>query len=518
MAHTKTIHIGQWDNYHFNGPFPTKTLFDISNDKHIPALVDRYNDAAKEIQRLIQDSVDNNERFRAFGSGWSLSTIAHQKDRMLFNAMLNIKLPITDNFYHPQTTYAKGNLFFFQCGITVKEISEFLYKKGKSLKTCGASNGQTIGGAMSTGVHGSAIDVGSIQDYIVGINLIIGNGPTDIVYVERKSKPALTDDFALSINARVMRDDDLFNAALVSLGSFGMIHGVAVEAEDLYLLKRYVKRINRTDALQIAENMNFSIANFKVAEEQDANGQAIRPYHYKLYINPYKKDEDFVAEIIYKKPFRVNYPDPIPRVKKNIFKDIPDWIASFAAKHRRFIPAILGALQAQAFPKLDEVVEGTLGEIFWDTTNQGAAFGSAIGIDNKDATKALDVMEKLMLEKGPIPGILSMRFVKASKATLAFTKFPMTCILEVDGILWQGNQNMISLEEFLRAMVEALMASGIQFTFHWGKHAAWDFPGLIDYMYGEKDNQWKNIRNGLLSKRMGDIFSNQFLDTIKLSF
>ena len=88
MARTVIHHITEWTNYHFNGPFPTKILLDIDTDRTIPLLINRYNDCAHEIQSLLQDSLDNDERFRAYGSAWSLSNIAHQSDRMLFNARL----------------------------------------------------------------------------------------------------------------------------------------------------------------------------------------------------------------------------------------------------------------------------------------------------------------------------------------------------------------------------------------------------------------------------------------------
>ena len=128
MANTKTMHITEWNNYHFNGPFPTKVLFDIDTDRNISQLLRRYNDSAAEIQRLIQDSMDNSERLRAYGSSWSLSNVAHQQDRMLFNARLNIKKEITAGQLHANTAFSEENLFLFQCGTTVKEISEFLLK------------------------------------------------------------------------------------------------------------------------------------------------------------------------------------------------------------------------------------------------------------------------------------------------------------------------------------------------------------------------------------------------------
>ncbi|HTL06752.1 MAG TPA: FAD-binding protein [Chitinophagaceae bacterium] len=516
MAQVTTHHISNWDNYHFNGPWTTNMLLDIDCNRNITSLLNRFNDAAATIQQLLQDAVDNHERFRAFGSGWSLSNIAHQKDRMLFNRNLDIKKEITENQLNPATPYKAENLFLLQCGANVKEITEYLFRKGKSLKACGASNGQTIAGAISTGVHGAAIDWGSIQDCVVGLQLITGPGPRDILYIERESRPALNDDFARSINARPVRHDGLFNAALVSLGAFGVIHGVVIEAEDRFLLKRYVKKIKKADALQIADGLDFANARFRIDSEMAADGSVIRPYHYKLYINPYKDDEDFVTEIIYKKTYTDNYPDPVPCIQTSIFKDVPTWVACFAAKHKRIIPLILSALKQEAFPTVDQDVQGTLGEIFWDTAQSSKAFGCGVGIHTKDCSKALELFTGLMNTLGPIPGILSMRFVKGSEATLAFTKFPVTCVLEVDGIPWEANANMIGLEPFLAEVVKTFKAAGIAFTLHWGKNGPWSFPNLVDIMYGDADDEWKNMRSVLLSKQMADVFSNDFLSMVKL--
>lgn len=519
MANTKTNFVNNWDTFHNNGPFPTKIVFDtrLESKDNMPLPVDRYNDAAKEIKRLIQDSKDHNERFRAYGSAWSLSNIAHQKDRMHYNGLMNLKLPIGQGDLHQATNYKSGHLFFFQCGNTIKEISEHLLRNGKCLKASGASNGQTIAGGISTGIHGAAFDFGAVQDFVVGLNLIIGPGPNDVVYIERSSRPALNDEFAKTIQSRVIRNDGLFNAAVVSMGAFGFIHGVVIDTEDRYLLKRYTRRIKKEQAVQLAETLDFANSDFKIPSELDANGKGLRPYHYKVYINPYNEKEDYVTEIVYKKPYRSGYPDPIPLIKNAVYTDLPTWIAKFAAKHNRLIPKMMAALKGSIFPELDVEMEGTIGEIFWDSTHKGPAFAVTMGVDHTDSRKALDTFLKLINDVGPVPGAVAMRFVKASEATLAFTRFPITCILEMDGILWEGNQNMISLEEFNRKIIETFMAAGIKFTFHWGKNAAWDFPGLIDYMYGDKDDTWKNYRSALLSKDMADLFSNGFLDAIKLS-
>ena len=76
---------------------------------------------------------------------------------------------------------------------------------------------------------------------------------------------------------------------------------------------------------------------------------------------------------------------------------------------------------------------------------------------------------------------------------------------------------MISLEDFLSAVLNAFKAANISFTLHWGKNAPWAFPGLTDTMYGSAKTDWINYRSALLSQKMADFFSNDFLRTTELS-
>ena len=194
MATTKIENRIWWDTLHKNGRFDLKFMLktELAPDDIMPSALDKYNDVAKEVQRLIKEAALNNEGFRSIGSKWSMSSIAHQKDRMHFTSNLNIKFSISSTSVIGRKIKHK-NLFLLQCGNEIKEISHYLESKGKSLKTTGASNGQTIAGCISTGVHGSAFEVGSVQDYVVGLNLIIGPNPEDNLYLERHSDPKLND-------------------------------------------------------------------------------------------------------------------------------------------------------------------------------------------------------------------------------------------------------------------------------------------------------------------------------------
>ncbi len=520
MATTTTHQIGSWDTFHNNGPFETTTLYKttLEGKGNMPSLIDRYNDAATEIQRLIKIALDNQEGLKPYGSAWSMNHIAHGKDSMHYNAEMNLKKAVASNELHANTDYKADNLFFFQCGNVIKEISKFLFDHGKSIKATGASNGQTIAGCISTGVHGSAFNEGAMQECVVGLNLIIGENNNDIVYLERHTKPALNNEFATQINAKVIRNDGLFNAALVGLGAFGFIHGVVIEVEDRFLLKRYVKKISKEKAMELGDTMDFVNSDFVIDNEVDDNGLPNHPFHYKMFINPYSNEPDYVVELMYKKLYRTDYPDPIPRIKTAIYRDLIILFIKIAERFKNSIPKIIKLLQTSVLPKTDVEVTGTLAEMFWDAPYQGPAFACSLGIDHTNSSKALELMMELARNEGPIPGIFAMRFVKQSKATLAFTKFPITCMLEIDGLLWKPKRNnMITLENFCTRVIEAFQAENIPFTLHWGKNADWAFPDLVNHMYGNKANTWKEYRSALLTKEVAAVFNNKFLNDTGLS-
>lgn len=517
MATTTTNYIQSWDTLHQNGPFPSQIMYETRLARNMPNKIQRYNDASIEIQRLLTVCVQQQVGFRAMGSGWSLSSIAHHHERMHNNAAMNIHLPIPSNQLHPSTNFQSDNLFLFQTGTTLKEVSKHLTNYGKAIKASGTNSGQTLVGAVSTGVHGSAIDVGSIQDCIVGIHLITGPNSTDQVYLERQSEPALSDSFATSINSRVIRSDAMFNAAVVGLGSFGFVMGLVLDAEDIYLLKRYVRKIKRSDALGLATTFNFAHSNFKIPTELENNGDGKRPYHYKLYVNPYNDQEDFVTEIIYKHPYQPNYADPRPEAEKFLFNELPRLIASIATKHKGVIPTIINAMKGNIFPELDKDTTGTISQLFGDGAAQGKVFAWAFAVRQEDTVQAFNLFTSIVKRLGPVPGAIGIRFVKASRATLAFTQFPISCVIEMDGLQWKGNANMRTMQVVETALVKEFMASGIPFSWHWGKNADWGYPGLLDYMYKNKAEDWKEQRRQLLTPVMQKVFSNRFIETAGLT-
>ncbi|PZP50989.1 MAG: FAD-linked oxidase [Pseudopedobacter saltans] len=506
-----------WNTIHLNGPYPlVKKLLSTSLSTGKP-VIERYNEASSEIRNLLLNASNSFERFRAFGSGWSLCDIPYCEDQMHFNAKMNLKWSIGNTDIHTKTKYLPENLFFFECGNSIKEVSNFLVKNNKSLKTSGASNGQTIAGAISTGVHGSAIDIGSMQDFVVGLQLIVGPNVDDVVYLERKSLPALNDQYINQLNARIIRDDALFSAALVGLGSFGFVHGVLIEAEDLYLIKKYARKLPSEFAIDLAlKLMDGQSTRFTTGTDIDIIEKERRLQHFQLYVNPYDKKKEYMTTLLYKYPYTNNYPDPIPTIQTSIYKSLPEFFANLSSKYNKLVPLILKAMESSVFPKENMDVIGRHDEIFHDTYQFEKAFAISFAVQPIHLKKALELFVDVCNKKGPVPGAIGIRFVKKSNATLAFTRFDYNCIIEMDGIQWEPNSRMISMHDFETELYKSLIQNNIPFTLHWGKNSAWDFPGLANYMYQDADDIWMKQRSKLLTRTMCNIMTNKFLKRIQL--
>ena len=485
----------KWENRHEVFTEQIKDLYIGGNEPDLGAL-DSYNDTTKALQQLIADAIQTNTPFRSLGAGWSWSKIATAKDGiMLDTKSLNLTMNIAPSSVQPSYTGDVNKLVFAQCGNGVWEISRELRAKKLSLKTTGASNGQTIVGAMSTGAHGSSFDVGAVQDYVIGMHLIVG--PNRHIWLERKSAPVVASSFIEKLETELVQDDDLFNAALVSFGNFGIIHAVLVETEDIFLLETYMQRLPYDATLKkLMETLDFSNAQLPCGNE--------RPFHFEVRLNPYDMDKGAYVSTFYKRPYRNQYQKPVANGEGlGPGDDAPCFIGKITDAIPALVPVLVNKLLAGAFTLFSKQF-GTLGEIFNNTTLHGKLFSSAIGIPLNQVQRVTDIIFELNKTAGPFPGLFSYRFIKKSQATLAFTRFDFTCILELDGSFSDTTMN------FYRAVWKKLDEEQIPYTVHWGKMNELNFE-RISTMYGSDAHKWIAARNTLLDADSRKVFCNPLL-------
>jgi hypothetical protein len=513
-----TLPITTWENGHENfvHTFKENASFKLS----IPSSQSSnpYLDTTKNFQWLIQYATDNNIQLRALGNGWSFSEVAVCEGGLVDTKALRLSFNLKNSFVAPeylQKGNNAGNLFFVECGMSILDIDEKLEQDSnpkRSLKASGASNGQSIAGCSSTGTHGSAFNVGAVHDSIVGLHIV--TGADKHVWIEKKSNPVASDDFISWLGAEPIKDDDMFNAAVVSFGSFGFIHGVLIETEPIFLLEQYrTGNIIYNDALKQAINhLDFSGILNEFPVPPDAPGKEL--YHFEVLVNlqmfePNNAQKGVYFKTMYKIPYRDDYTkivaddngfmygDDLLGVMQTVLDALGPGLSSL------LVPGLVNKLFPLAFTA-NVSMTGTIGETFSNTKFRGKAASAAIGVHTDNASTVLEEIVAIN-QSFPFAGALALRYVKGTDALLGFTHFDKTCIMELDGVDSDLSRT------FIQKVWAKLEELSIPFTMHWGKFNFSLTPELIQTMYGDNVTKWKACRNSLLSDAAKNVFTNNFM-------
>jgi FAD binding domain len=246
---------------------PVETVFDAAGD---------FTTGLQALLRAVERS--QGKQLRAVGSRWSVGPIPYTNETLVFTDGLD-HVQIGLNESHVAAAYqAKKNLLVFaQTGVRIQSLNLLLQDAGLALITSGSSDGQRLGGAISTGTHGSSKYFGPMQEFVRGIHLVVS--PTRHIFLQRASDPAVTASFTTEVlsNATLISDDDLFNAAVVCFGSCGLIHGLLIETEPLYRLRYHAKQMTYTEALPILVEQD-TMASFGISQ----------PFHITMGVNPFR--------------------------------------------------------------------------------------------------------------------------------------------------------------------------------------------------------------------------------------
>lgn len=471
---------------------------------------ERYHSTTQNFQWLIKHATSNNLKLRAMGSGWSFTKVGVTEGGIVDTASLNFSFPLSRKYVNDNYPKTPQDLYFVQCGTIIYELNNRLAAKNppRSIKASGASNGQTIAGALSTGTHGAAFNVGAIQDFVVGLHIITGEDKH--VWIERASHPVAAPAFIDWLDTTIIRDDTMFNAALVSFGSFGFIHGVMIETEPIFLLEEH-----RTGNVSYDANLKKAMTTLDFGDLNLAGAGPNKDlYHFEVLFNLHKfatndPQKGAFLKYMYKKPYQLPY-TPVSRDNQFTYGDdllgiISTVLDTLGNASQLLIPKLVNTMFGLAFaPQPSQ--EGTIREIFNYTKFRGKVASAAIGIDRKDSARVVEEIIDVN-KQHPFPGGLSLRYVKGTKATLGFTKFAQTCVLEMDGV------DSNAARDFYEAVWNRLESRNIAYTLHWGKINFNLNPNRVKNMYGTAQvNQWIDTRNTLLSNKVASVFTNTFIE------
>jgi hypothetical protein len=495
----------QWSNHHENVTVAIAKRLTVKNEVPTQPSMAGMRATAARIQGVINRALTAGVRLRACGSRWSFSDIpVVQGGWILETSQIDWRFNVGINDLDAAYSGTVEELFLAQTGAKISRINEALEtpQKRRALRTSGASNGQTIGGALGTGIHGSAIDVGGLESQVAGIQLLTA---TQNLWIERASAPTMNAAFAAKLGATLVRDDAQFEAAIVSLGALGVVHSALLRTTGRYLLN---SSLSHLPPAQIATAMNT--LNFVGSGIPDPTR---RPYFFQTIMDP-RRPEIVYTTVRYKEACPPGYiPNYNQVTGREPGTDVPRMIATAVQTIPGLRDLIVSKLMAiELRVRADTPDEwGTPGQVYTFTSARQGVASCGFAIPIAQATRALEIARTAFQSHKSAPVVFTCRYAQKSPGILSFIKFDPTCIFDIDGVDTDATQKLIKL------VAQRFDEAGMPYTMHWGKtnHLT---KARVRANYGGAVDRWNATRR-LLLPDAGErtMFSSPFLDGLGLN-
>ena len=495
----------RWVNHHINIDVPVAKRITIRNENPTQPKMSGMRASAARIQSVIQQALTAGARLRACGSRWSFSDIPVVEDGWILETFaLDWRFAISFGDLDPSFSGTQDELFLVQGGAKISRINEALETKqrNRALRTSGASNGQTIGGSLGTGIHGSAIDVGGLESQVAGIQILTS---TQNLWIERASAPVLNAAFAAKLGATLVRDDAQFSAAIVGLGALGIVHAVALFTTGRYLLNSSLSHIPFATVERAMNTLDFTNSGIPP--------HPTRPYFFQVILDPRRPQKAYTT---------VRYKENCPAEYG------PDYDLISESEPGTNLPRMIGSA-IQMFPDLRDTAVSLLMEIelrvradtkeefstpgetypFTEARKGIASCGFAIPV--AQVSRALEIARAAFEVHKSAPVVFTCRYTQKSPGILSFTRFDPSCVLDIDGIDTPATRRLIKL------VADRFETEGMPFTMHWGKmnHLT---KSRVRNAFGGNVDRWNAVRKIILpTQAERDMFSSPFLDGLGLN-
>ena len=502
FAELHDLGVTQWQPKHQTFTQPLIGLYQLANPAG-GAMDQRYRATAANVQRLLGEAVAAGVHLRAYGGTWSMSRCAATDGWLLDTSSLNLLFHLRSGSVRADYAGDRESLWLAQGGCSIAGLHRRLIPRGQSLQACGASNGQSIAGAIATGTHGSAISFGSMQEAVRGLHLVVS--PARSIWLEPADTPVTEDGFAAHLGAELVRDDELFNAALVGFGSLGFVQGVLVQARPLFTLRAFRRRLPYDEAFKTAVS-GFDLSSLPVPDRSQPVGAL---WHYSVVIDPYHPERGVFVTAMYDHPCG---PKSISTRSAGVAPG--DELYGTLGKLLDLLPAVIpGTVSTLVSTDQKDLTDacGTLEDQFPATETRGKAAGVGVSVAVADAIRILELIIEINAAHGPFPCLLAFRFVPGTRATMGFTRFPMTCVVDIDGPYSTRTRS------FFARIWQALHDSGMDYGLHWGKIIGLS-AAETRRLYGDRVDRWIAARHRLLpDAAVREVFRSDFLDEVGLS-
>ena len=419
---------------------------------------------------------------RAVGTSWSFSPVMLDPGVMIDVTGLDRVLPALGSADVAPGVDAR-ELVHVQSGARIAAVNDALARAGRSLKTMGGRGGQTIGGAIATGSHGSAIDLRAPSDTVRGLHLVTTGGRS--IWIERKSRPAVTPGWCVGNAMEYVSSDDAFEGAVVGLGCWGVVASLLVETEPLFHLALHRFR-SRLDAC-LRRAIRTLELDRRVLKTRDD-----RPYHFEVVLDPYHATEEGGATIT--AAWKTDAPEGGAAASTNtVPAALGDFLTALAGLKPGAVPAMLPLLLGAQYA--ERSFTGPLGQCFPANVPSGfRPFAMEVAVDLADAEAALDVVLAQIGAPGSYqyPGVVALRFTRGTGALLGHTRFDRTCTIELPTL-----GGIPGTDAFFDRVREALDRAGIEHCQHFGQSNDYSWRRTPE-SFGARLDRWRAARTALL--------------------
>lgn len=158
----------------------------------------------------VQSIVKQHNKIKALGTRHCFNTIADSKDNLLSTKEMN-KVVSLD---------AAAKAVTIEGGMNYGQLCPYLNDKGFALHNLASLPHISVAGACTTATHGSGVNNGNLATAVVGLEIVTASG--DIVHLSKE------------------KDGGQFNAAVVGLGTLGVITKVTLALQPAFKMKQYV--------------------------------------------------------------------------------------------------------------------------------------------------------------------------------------------------------------------------------------------------------------------------------------